>query len=75
MAGKKDVSDEIEKIGSAIANLDPRGDNDMVTMALIIVEMAQDSLKKRGTVQAPDALFEAAVEQFKSDNDREPEWR
>lgn len=71
---KNDSSQILDNLNSAIARLDEAGTNDMVTMALIIVGIAQDSLKANKAVPGADALFEIALDEFKDANGREPDW-
>ena len=69
---KDPTIDALETYRSAIAEIDPRGENDSVTLALTIGSIIVERIEKPPSA---DELFALAVIEFRKDNGREPEWR
>lgn len=65
----------LETYRSAIAEIDPRGENDNVTLALTIGSIIVERIEKRKKPPSADELFALAVIEFRKDNGREPKWR
>lgn len=72
---KNPTVEALEVLRSGIAELDPRGENDTVTLAMIIGSIVIESIKRRKKLQSADELFSLAVIEFRKDNGREPKWR
>jgi hypothetical protein len=65
----------LETYRSAIAELDPRGENDTVTLALLIGSIIVERVEKRKKPPSADELFALAEAEFRKTNGREPVWR
>lgn len=71
---KNPVVAALEAVRSGIAELDPRGENDTVSLALIIGSIAVERVEKRKKIPGADKLFALAVAEFTKDNGREPNF-
>ncbi len=60
---------------SGIAELDQRGENDTVTLALLMGSVIMERIAKKRKPQSADELFALAVAEFRKTNGREPVWR